>query len=252
MKMLTSILAITILSGGLGAAAQSQKTDVTIKAPDGVNLKATYFSSGRFGAALLLLHQCNMDRHAWDGIANDAANAGMHVLTLDFRGYGESGGQKLSGADAQRAQQEKWPGDVDAAWAYLLSQEGIDKTFVAAGGASCGVAQAADLAVRHHEIRALVLLSGAASDAAKSYLATAPVVAFGAASEDDTSAAAGIRDVVAPARKSAQSVLKIYPGTEHGVAMFAKHPELPPFIVNWLKSQLCCNNNIRWRLPQAM
>jgi dienelactone hydrolase len=245
MRKLTSMLAIILLGHALGAAAQAKKSDVTIKAPDGVNLKGSYFSSGGFGPALLLLHQCNMDRHAWDSVASDAANAGMHVLTLDFRGYGESGGDKLTGANAQRAQQEKWPGDVDAAWSYLMSQDGIDKMFVAAGGASCGVAQAADLAVRHHEIRALVLLSGAASDAAKAYLTGAPVVVFGAASEDDTSAAAGIRDVVAPARKSGQTVLKIYPGAEHGVAMFAKHPELPSFIVNWLKSQLCCNNNIR-------
>lgn len=242
MRKLLVTLAMVLLTGAV-AAAQVQKKDVDIKAADGVTLKGTYFSPGKFGPALLLLHQCNMDRHAWDSVASDAAaNGGIHVLTIDFRGYGQSGGEKLTGANAQRAQQEKWPGDVDAAWKYLMSQDGIDTMFLAAGGASCGVTQAADLAVRQHGIRALVLLSGSASDAAKAYLATANVVVFGAASEDDKAAAQGIRDVVMPARKSGQTVLKIYPGTEHGVAMFSVHPELPPFIVNWLKSQLCCRN----------
>ena len=83
-------------------SAEVQKKDIDIKAPDGVNLKATYFSAGRPGPAMLLLHQCNMDRHAWDGLAADLAGNGFHVLTIDFRGFGESGGEK-STDPAQRA-----------------------------------------------------------------------------------------------------------------------------------------------------
>jgi len=180
MKKFGIALAMVLLTAAV-AAAQVQKKDVDIKAPDGVTLKGTYFNPGKSGPALLLLHQCNMDRHAWDAVAADAAARGdVHVLTIDFRGYGQSGGEKPTGANAQRLQQEKWPGDVDAAWKYLMSQEGIDTMFLGAGGASCGVTQAADLAVRNHDIRALVLLSGSASDAAKTYLATANVVVFGA------------------------------------------------------------------------
>jgi hypothetical protein len=55
------------LSFAAGLSAEVQKKDVDIKAPDGVSLKGTYFSAGRPGPAMLLLHQCNMDRHAWDG-----------------------------------------------------------------------------------------------------------------------------------------------------------------------------------------
>lgn len=32
--------------------------------------------------------------------------------------------------------------------------------------------------------------------------------------------------------------MKIYPGTEHGVPMFGKNPDLEPLIVSWLKTQL--------------
>ena len=59
--------------------AEVQKQDVDIKSPDGVNLKATYYSPGRPGPAMLLLHQCNMDRHAWDGLAADGLSAALLV-----------------------------------------------------------------------------------------------------------------------------------------------------------------------------
>jgi dienelactone hydrolase len=236
MKILT-IAAGLIFAMSLGA--EVKKNDVNVPAPDGVNLKGTYFSSGQRGPAILLLHQCNMDRHAWDGLATDLAGSGVHVLTIDYRGYGESGGGKYADASERRkAAAEKWPSDVDAAFAFLKAQKGVDSAHLAAGGASCGVTQSSDLATRHHEIRALLLLSGVASDAARSYIAGDTSLAiFGAASEGDSDAAQGIREALA-ASKDPQSTLKIYPGTEHGVPMFAKHADLEPGIVGWLKVQL--------------
>jgi len=221
------------------ASAQVQKKDIDIKAPDGVNLKGTYFSPARPGPAMLLLHQCNMDRHAWDSLASDLAAAGVHVLTLDFRGYGESGGEKIADAAQRRAvMQEKWPHDVDAAYAYLLDQKGVDKSHVAAGGASCGVTQSSNLAARHHDIKTLLTLSGTATDATRTYISQTPGLAiFGAASEGDTGAAKGIKEIL-DASKNPRSTIKIYAGTEHGVPMFAKNTELEPMIVAWVKAQL--------------
>ena len=63
------------------------------------------------------------------------------------------------------------------------------------------------------------------------------VAIFGAASEGDTSAAKGIKELVA-ASKNPKSTVKIYAGMEHGVPMFAKNPELEPMIVSWLKGQI--------------
>jgi dienelactone hydrolase len=231
-----AIAAILIFAAGL--SAEVQKTDVDIKASDGVSLKGTYFSAGRPGPAMLLLHQCNMDRHAWDGLAADLAGNGFNVLTVDYRGFGESGGSKSTDPDTRAAVRQKWPGDVDAAFAYLTKQKGVDQSRLAVGGASCGVTQSSDLAARHHEIRALLLLSGMASDAAKAYIAgNASLPVFGAASEGDTNAAKGIQEAVA-ASKDPKSVVKIYAGTEHGVPMFAKNSDLEPMIVAWLKAQL--------------
>lgn len=233
------ILAIAaMLAFAAGLSAEVQKKDVDIKAADGTNLKGSYFSSGHSGPAILLLHQCNMDRHAWDGLAEDLAGNGFHVLTVDFRGFGESGGSKSTEPDTRAAERKKWPTDVDAAYDYLLNQNGVDRSRIAVGGASCGVTQSADLADRHHEIRALMILSGQASDAAKAHIASDTSLAvFGAASEGDTRAATGIREAESES-KNPKSKLKIYDGTEHGVPMFAKHSELEPMIVSWLKAQL--------------
>jgi dienelactone hydrolase len=198
MKLL-AIAAALSCAAGLSAAVQ--KKDIDIKAPDGVSLKGTYFSAGRPGPAMLLLHQCNMDRHAWDGLAADLASNGFQVLTIDYRGFGESGGSKSTDPGERAAARQKWPADVDAAFAYLTKQKGVDQSRIAVGGASCGVTQSSDLAARHHEIRALLLLSGMASDAAKAYLASnASLPVFGAASEGDTGAAKGIQEAVAASR----------------------------------------------------
>src|SRR5271155_4930062 len=190
-----ALAAVLTLAPGL--SAEVLKKDVDIKAPDGANLKGAYFSPGRRGPAILLLHQCNMDRHAWDGLAQDLAASGFHVLAIDYRGYGDSGPHFANADERRKALQEKWPSDVDAAYALMTEQKGVDKTRIAAGGASCGVTQSSNLATRHHEIKALMLLSGTASDDAKAYIASNPgIPVFGAASEGDSSAAKGIREVV--------------------------------------------------------
>lgn len=238
MKILT-IAAALACATGLSAAVH--KKDVDIKAPDGITLKGNYFSSGRSGPAILLIHQCNMDRHAWDGLAMDLASGGINVLTYDNRGFGDSGGTKSFDAEARK----KWPGDVDAAYAMLLEQKGVDKTRVAVGGASCGVTMSSDLAAQHPEIKTLMILSGQASDEAKAHIASDTGLAvFGAASAGDTRAAQGIREAEGES-KNPQSVLKIYEGTEHGVPMFAKHSELEPMIVAWLKAQLSATGGTR-------
>jgi predicted alpha/beta hydrolase len=65
---------------------------VDLTASDGVALKASYFAAAKPGPGVLLLHQGNRDRTAWSGLAGRLAAAGIHALTVDMRGFGESGG----------------------------------------------------------------------------------------------------------------------------------------------------------------
>jgi alpha-beta hydrolase superfamily lysophospholipase len=61
---------------------------VDIKATDGTVLKASYFAAAKPGPGVLLLHQINRTRKAWDDVAAQLAAAGINTLTLDMRGYG--------------------------------------------------------------------------------------------------------------------------------------------------------------------
>src|SRR2546426_3277547 len=122
------------------ASAQVTKQDADLAAPDGLKLKVTYYSAGKSGPGVLLLHQCNRERKTWDPLATQLAAAGIHVLTLDYRGYGESGGERFLSLTPQQqaAAQQKWPGDIDTAFKYLLDQTGVDKTRLGAGGGRAG------------------------------------------------------------------------------------------------------------------
>ena len=66
------------------AAAQTRNLDLDVAAPDGAKLRATYYSPGRPGPGILLLHQCNRDRKAWVSLAGALASRGVHVLALDY------------------------------------------------------------------------------------------------------------------------------------------------------------------------
>jgi dienelactone hydrolase len=239
-RSMLSMLAIGALAAGAASAQplkQGRRGEIAITAGDGVQLKGTLYSPGKPGPAVLLLHQCDGDRTAWDPLATALTNAGFYVLTFDFRGYGESGA--VNDPQARRAlMAQKWPGDVEAAFAILQAEAGVDRTRIAVGGASCGAAQAALLASKRTGVKALVLLSGAAGDDGLRYLSATPGVAvFGAAAEGDAAAAKGIAAALG-ASKNPHNVLKIIPGAAHGIRMFATSRDLEASIVEWLKAQL--------------
>jgi pimeloyl-ACP methyl ester carboxylesterase len=220
------VLSVAALGGCRRRVPPDPAHDVDIVTSDFVVLKAGYFSPGKPGPGILLIHQCNMDRHAWDTLTPDLVRAGFHVLTFDQRGFGDTAG---GGAD-----QNKALADAEAAYVYLRSKDDVDKGRMAAGGASCGVTYSSALARKHPEIQALLLLSGSASDAARAYVkANSSLAVFGAAADRE---AADIRAVVKASRHP-QSELRIVRGRAHGVPMFDEDPDLKPSIVKWLTAR---------------
>ena len=232
--LLAGVLSVATAGGCRRHYPPDPAHDVDIIASDGVVLKASYFSPGKFGPGILLLHQCNMDRHAWDTLTPDLVRAGFHVLMFDQRGFGDTPG--TSGP----ADQQKAPSDADAAYAYLLSKQDVDKGRIAAGGASCGVIYSAGLATRHREIKALLLLSGWADEKSRAYIrATRSLAVFGAAADNDSDVAS-IREAVA-ASHHPQSISRIVRGSAHGVAMFETDADLKASIVKWLTARFGSN-----------
>jgi dienelactone hydrolase len=249
MRIEASLVLISCLAlPATPVAAQTRNVDLT--AADGVVLKASYSSPGKLGPGILLFHQCSVNgsRRLWDGLAKDLVAAGFHVMTFDNRGFGETGGKLppppppaggaagLGGLDIADGSPFP-PGDGGAAFAYLLAQNDVDRSRVAVGGSSCGATDAADLAARRRDVKALLLLSGFPSSRARAQIAATPSLpVFGIHAERDFGA-----DIMRSAMrvsKHPQSTLKMFPGSGHGVELFQQYPALQAETVKWLQQQL--------------
>ncbi len=209
---------------------------VDLTAADGTKLKATYFAAGKPGPGVLLLHQCNQQRKNWDELAARLAASGVSVLTLDYRGYGESGGtpvKELAEADFAKILEEKWPGDIDIAFNYLVSQAGVTRGTVGAGGASCGVNQAIQVARRHPEVKSLVLLSGTTDREGRGFLQKSEKLPVLLSAADDDDVIAELMQWLYGLSANPGSKFAHYSSGGHGTEMFAVHKELPGMIVDW-------------------
>jgi dienelactone hydrolase len=242
LKFSTAALRTAILVLGLAvtpALAQPAETPVTLKAPDGITLKASYYSPGKPGPGLMLLHQCNRDRTAWAPFARQAVARGFHVLAMDYRGFGESQGERFESFQEQGPViAEKWPGDIDAAFAWFTTQPGVDKERMGAAGASCGVNQSVQLARRHPGVKTVVLLSGGVNPDARTYLRESPwLPVLASASLDDGTTVETMRWILGWSRNPANKFVE-YKAAGHGTDMFAVEKQLQPGMLEWFETHL--------------
>jgi dienelactone hydrolase len=237
-RAICAVLCLFLINLACVAAAEPSPRVVTLKAADGTTLKATYFAAGGPGPGILLLHQCNQQRKSWDGLAGHLAASGMNVLTLDYRGFGESGGARfdqMTPEDRKELVTKDWPVDIELAYQYLASQPGVIRDMIGAGGASCGVDNSIRLARRHPEVKSLVLLSGPTDREGRLFLQSPKAVPIFVAAADD--------DVFGRLTETMQWLFSVSPNPSsryahyatggHGTEMFAPHPDLPDAIVRW-------------------
>jgi dienelactone hydrolase len=235
MKACIAVVACLIASTPSFAAAPR---DVDITAPDGIKLKATYFAADKPGPAVLLLHMCITTRASWEPVARQLAASGINAMTIDNRGFGESGGPRFESAnpDVVRELGGRWPADFEAALTWLVGQSGVDKTRIGLGGGSCGVNNAVQLASHHPEVRSLALLAGGADPAGIAYLTSHPgLPIFGSAAAGD------IYDRQFPqvmrwfveVSGNPRNRFIGYPDGGHGTEIFGPHPDLVKHIVDW-------------------
>jgi dienelactone hydrolase len=237
---LSAALVFLLAGAGTAAADSVTGTPASLAAPDGIKLAATYYSAGKPGPGILLCHQCNKDRKSWSGLAEKLARAGFHVLTIDYRGFGESAGARhndLPNAERARIVTQVWPGDLDVAYKYLAAQPGVTGV-TGAGGASCGVNNSVQLSRRHPEIRSLVLLSGNTDNAGRAHLGSQSSPPLLLAAADDDGNAVQLMEVLDAFSKNATNRFVEYKTGGHGVDMFPPHPELPDQIVAWYEATL--------------
>ncbi len=227
---------------------------VDFKAPDGVVLKGTYFAAANPGPGVLLFHQSNRTRTSWDDVARHLAAAGINTLTIDERGYGESGGKK-------EARELYHDGDLDAAFEYLVSQPGVQRDVIGAGGAGwLGVDNSVETARRHSaEVKSLLLMSGETLLPQLRFLRQASQLpGLFVVSDDDeypptVEAMEWLYDCSASPQKQfihyigpkapwlwyeTSDVSKVPATGSHGTDLFKRHPELPATIVDWFVTTL--------------
>ncbi len=224
MKFVTCLLLITALH--FVTSAQVRESDFDITASDGAKLRATYYSPGKPGPGILLLHQCNMNRKGWKSLAHALVERGIHVLTFDYRGYGET---PSSGS------RENLASDIDTAFDLLKSKPGVDRSLLAAGGASCGVNNSIHLARRSGQVKALLLLTGPTTRDGVTFLKEHPELPIFFA--DEVGFESGMETVIESNKNPATTMRDVGKGW-HGVVMFDKDSSLLPMMADWLAKVL--------------
>jgi tetratricopeptide (TPR) repeat protein len=219
---------------------------VDFKTPDDTILKGTYFAAAKPGPGVLLFHQSNRTRKSWDDVARQLAAAGINALTVD--------------ADPRKTRKQRWPGDLDGAFEFLVSQPGVNRDIVGMGGAGViGVEDSVETARRHPaEVKSLVLLSGETESLDFLRQASQLPELFVVADDDEYPPIVEAMELLyitasSPSRKLVHysasheapwlwyepfDIGKVPAKGGHGTDMFKVHPELPGIIVDWFVTTL--------------
>ena len=253
------VLAVFIFAVSANAAHTQQSQPVVphtvdLKSTDGTLLKATFFPAAKPGPGVLLFHQSNRTRTSWGDVPRQMAAAGINTLTIDERGYGESGGKK-------EAREQYHDVDLDAAFEYLVSQPSVQRDVIGAGGAGwLGVDNSVETARRHSaQVKSLVLISGETLLPQLRFLRQAThLPGLFVVSDDDeypptVEAMEWLYDCAASPQKQfihyigpkapwlwyeTSDVSKVPPTGSHGTDLFKRHPKLPATVVDWFVTTL--------------
>jgi len=182
------------------------------------------------------------------------AAAGISALSVDERGYGESLGQK-------EAREQFHEADLDTAFAYLVSQPGMQRDVIGAAGAGwLGVDNSVETARRHPaQLKSLVLISGETLLPQLKFLRQASnLPGLFIVSDDDeypptVEAMEWLYDCSSSPEKQfihyfgprgpwiwyeTSNASKVPATGSHGTDIFQRHSELPGTIVDWFVTTL--------------
>jgi tetratricopeptide (TPR) repeat protein len=258
-----AFLSPLVFNFGAFAEDTSARRVVDLRTSDGTALKATFFAAAKPGPGVLLIHQVNRDRISWEGVAAQLTAAGINTLTLDLRGFGESGTHLERLSDAEREKDRLgWPEDVDTALKYLTAQPGVDRDVIGLGGAGwLGVDNCVEGARRHPaEVKSLLLMSGETLRPGLEFLHQASQLPelFVFSDDDEYPPTQDAMKLLYVTASSASKKLVHYSSAEdapwlwyetsdrsrvsahggHGTDMFQVHAELPGIIVHWFVTTL--------------
>jgi dienelactone hydrolase len=249
MRHLFTSLSIASLFFSLSSLA----TEITLTTTDSFSLKTDYYQAQNLKKnngkrAVLMLHQCNYNRTMYNDIGEQLAQQGIHALSLDFRGFGESISKEYNVATLRKlpkaergkawaAMSSHWPKDVKVAFDYLQNKTGKDAE-IGIIGASCGGSQAITIAEKEN-ISAIGFFSSSQSDKniaryAKT-LAEKPSLII--ASEDDGRTFTSAQQLFVTANHTNTKMIS-YKGSKHGYPLLDSDKQLAKTIVGWFDNNL--------------
>lgn len=127
-------------------------------------------ASAKHMPGVIILHDCESNRNSYKTLSSTVANLGIHTLSLDFRGYGNSINEAYSYKKLKKEshsivdfQSEKarlmsyWSSDLLAAYEYLRSK--VDKSqSISVVSSGCSSSYAVGLAEKVY-LKSLVLIT---------------------------------------------------------------------------------------------
>jgi pimeloyl-ACP methyl ester carboxylesterase len=202
-----------------------------ISAADGLVLRGTFFGPVvRPAPGVLLVHDRSRDRTSWNELAARLQSAGYAVLTVDLRGYGETGG----GANWPLAQD-----DVRAVLRQLAELPGINHTQMVVIGAGIGANLGLNTCADQPGCAGVVMLSpgldyrGITTAEGMARLGARPVLIVASENDDNNPADSIALDGMA----AGDHRVVIYPAAGHSTDMFAVESGLYDLIVDWLRTR---------------
>lgn len=198
---------------------------VQLTTPDGVALAGLYYApSTETAPGVLLLHQRGGRKENWTSLAQLLQKNGYAVMTVDFRGHGQSKGVvNWIGADQ----------DVMAAFDYLKARPEVDPNRLALIGASIGTQEAITFAAAHpDQVRGVAMLSTFVSDEIERAIQTYPGPILLMAAEGDKAATQVTRQLAKIVPKAEVFILKN--SDRHGTQMLRSELKIEPILLKWL------------------
>ena len=226
-------------------AITSQATELTLTTEQGFELKADYYQpENAEERAVLLLHQCNFNRTMYDDIGQGLSLSGIHALSLDFRGFGESiddktDMKKFGRGAVVRDYMGHWPKDVQLAYDFLREKVGKDG-IIGVTGSSCGGRQA-KIVAENNPINAVSFFSSNVvhndnDDTIADYKAIAKKPTLFITAEGDGTYVGTQRGFAL--NENINSKFIAYKGKGHGYPLLEQDKHLAETLVDWFDSNL--------------
>lgn len=218
---------------------------ITLKTKDGLNIVGSYWRpSMESTRGALLLHMMPLTKESWNDFAPRLVEIGYHVLAIDLRGHGESGGGPNGHKSFSDAEHQASIQDVEAGVQFLV-EKGVRNQELVLIGASIGANLSLWYLTDHSELKHAVLLSpgfnyrGIATEPLMAKLRSGQRVLLVGSDDDPQSDGNVMRTLAGKAPAGVNGEVLVYKAAGHGTNMFAPSKvegrDLVQEILNWLK-----------------